>query len=200
MPAGVRSAAVAVGVAGQRALHAVPCRARRVLRLVPAQAGLAAALLPFRAQAGLGFVEAAAGMAGATLPTGAVGGRVVLVAVLLVVVGLALVVLAPVAFLHRRIDRFANGLAAQAAGHRAHRGANHRAPRAGHRTHGGAGGPACRRAHAGTHRVRTGRAGDRIAVGVVLVVVHGSLLADVCRDMSAVRTLALCRLPGDPRV
>src|SRR5690606_25412224 len=65
------SAAVAVGVAGQRAFDAVPGRARGVAGIVPVQTRVATARLVLAAQVGLGLVEVAVGVTRAALVAGA---------------------------------------------------------------------------------------------------------------------------------
>src|SRR5688500_8721573 len=62
------SAAVALGVAGHGALDTVPRVTRRLLRLVPAEAALAAALVPAALEVGLDLVVATS----AVLPGGGV--------------------------------------------------------------------------------------------------------------------------------
>src|SRR5690606_19596363 len=82
------SAAVAVRVARQRALDTVPRGTGRVARAVPLQARAPAAALVLGAQVRLGLLEVAVGEPRAAFVTGAVGRRIVLVAVLRIVVGL----------------------------------------------------------------------------------------------------------------
>src|SRR5690606_17823686 len=74
------SAAVAVRVARQRALDAVPRGAGRVACAVPVEARIAATALVLGAQVRLGLLEVAVGEPRAAFVTGAVGRRIVLVA------------------------------------------------------------------------------------------------------------------------
>src|SRR5215210_263001 len=156
-------AAVAVRIAGNRALDAVPGIAGRVLGLVPRLLGRALGVLPAALQVVLGLVPGPIGVAGPGLPAILVGGLVVLVVTAFLGVGPRAVVLAPVGVLLGRIDGFGDAVADEASGNgsdrRSNQGADDRP--AHHRTDGSARGGASR---------GTCTAADRMYL--VLVVVH----------------------------
>src|SRR5690606_29173561 len=142
---------------------------RGLAGIVPLEAGVAAAALVLAAQFGLGPLEIVFGVARAAFVAGAVGRGVVVVAELRIVVALVAIVLAPVGLFHRGVHALAHRLAGQATGDRANRRAHRGANRSGQRARSRSGDAAGRSARAGTDRMRTRRAGDRVAVGIRFV-------------------------------
>src|SRR5690606_6521632 len=121
VPGGACSAAVAVRVAGQRTLDAMPGGAGRLAGVLPLQPRITAvARLVVAAQLRLDLVEVAPLVPRPRLVAGTVGRAVVLVGVVRLDVGLVAVVLLPVLVLRGWVHAFGHALAGEAAGDGAH--------------------------------------------------------------------------------
>src|SRR4029077_7394846 len=96
-------AAVAVGIAGERALDTVPGIAGRVLGLVPGLGGGTLRLVPATLEVVLGLVPSLVVVTLAGLPAVPVRGLVVLVGAIALGVGPSPVILTPIGVLDRRV-------------------------------------------------------------------------------------------------
>src|SRR6185436_1340943 len=127
-----------------------------VLGVVPRELGLALRALPVAAEIGLDVIERLARVASVVVQAVRVGRAVVVEGRAGAEVRTRLIVLAPIRFLHRRVDHLGDALASQAAHDRAYRRARHgpygTRDRSGCRARRHAAG---RRAEARTYRVRT---------------------------------------------
>src|SRR5690606_9242589 len=181
VPGGACSAAVAVRVAGQRTLDAMPGGAGRLAGVLPLQPRITAvARLVVAAQLRLDLVEVAPLVPRPRLVAGTVGRPVVLVGVVRLDVGLVAVVLLPVLVLRGRVHAFGHALAGEAAGDGAHGRSHGGTDRAGRRADRRAGDASARGAHAGTNRVCARGAGDRVAVLVTVLRVAMFVCHVVC--------------------
>src|SRR5688572_8875724 len=166
--------AVAVRIAGDRALYPVPGRAGRQLGPRPVEPGRTLGTLISGLQVAFDLGEVPIAEARAGFVAGTVSWRVVRVAQPVLVVGLLLVLAAPERIFDRRIHRFTCRFADETTGNRADSGADNGTDRSRHRARRSASCcAACRRAQTRAYGMRAGRLGDRVAVGIAVILVFG---------------------------